>query len=136
MKRTTREWVRKAESDFRLAETIARGAEAFHDEQCFHCQQSSEKYLKALLAELGLTVPRTHTLKDILALLVPRHPALKGYRRGLVFLTRFAVETRYPGDSASKRQAASALRWADRVRAVCRSLLGLPPSSPRRRRAP
>jgi hypothetical protein len=27
MKRTTREWVRKAESDFRLASRIARGAE-------------------------------------------------------------------------------------------------------------
>src|SRR5438270_235943 len=51
MKRTTREWVRKAESDFRLASVIARGSESFHDEQCFHCQQSAEKYLKALLAE-------------------------------------------------------------------------------------
>jgi len=131
MKRTTREWLRKAESDFRLATIIAQGTEPFHDEQCFHCQQSAEKYLKALLEELSLAVPRTHTLKDILALLVPHHPSLASFRRGFTFLTRFAVETRYPGDSASRRQAASALRWAGKVRHACRNLLGLqPPPSP------
>ena len=125
MKRTTREWVRKAESDFQLADTIARGTKPFHDEQCFHCQQSAEKYFKALLVELGLTLPRTHTLKDLLALLTHRHASLVGLRRGLTFLTRFAVEIRYPGDNASKRQAATALRWARRVRAACRTILGL-----------
>jgi HEPN domain-containing protein len=119
--------VRKAESDFRLATAIARGTEPFHDEQCFHCQQSAEKYLKALLEELSQAVPRTHVLKDILALLVPHHRSLVGFRRGLTFLTRFAVETRYPGDNASKRQAASALRWAGKVRHACRNLLSLPP---------
>src|SRR5262249_20151108 len=98
MRRTTREWVRKAESDFQLATAIARGTEPFPDAQCFHCQQSAEKYLKALLEERGLAVPRTHLLKDLLALLAPHHPALTGLRRGLTFLTRFAVVTRYPGD--------------------------------------
>jgi HEPN domain-containing protein len=127
MKRTTREWVRKAESDFQLAATIARGPQAFPDEQCFHCQQSAEKYLKALLDDLALPVPRTHVLKDVWAPLVSHHPSLKGFRRGLTFLTRFAVDTRYPGDSASKRQAASALRWAGRVRDACRVILGLRP---------
>jgi HEPN domain-containing protein len=117
--------VRKAESDFQLATVIARGTEPFHNQQCFHCQQSAEKYLKALLEELGLAVPRTHLLKDVLALLVPHHPSLASSRRGLTFLTRFAVETRYPGDNASKRQATSALRWAGKVRQACRNLLRL-----------
>jgi len=108
--------------------------EPFHDEQCFHCQQSAEKYLKALLAEGGLAVPRTHLLKDILASLVSHHPALAGFRRGLTCLTRFAVETRYPGDNATKRQAASALRWAGEVRHACRSLVGLQRQPPRRKR--
>jgi HEPN domain-containing protein len=129
MKRTTRDWLRKAESDFRLATAIAHGTEPFPDAQCFHCQQSAEKYLKALLEELSLAVPRTHVLKDLLALLAPHHPSLTGLRRGLTFLTHFAVETRYPGDSASKRQAASALRWAAKVRHACRNFLGLPPPS-------
>src|SRR5262249_48898131 len=135
MKRITRAWVRKAESDYQLAAALARGTEPFHDEQAFHCQQSAEKYLKALLEELGLTVPRTHVLKDVLALLVPHHPSLAALRRGLIFLTRFAVEIRYPGESASKRQATAALRWAGEVRTACRTLLGLGPP-PRRRKKP
>jgi HEPN domain-containing protein len=117
--------VRKAESDFRAANVLARQTEPLPDPQCFHCQQSAEKYLKALLEELGLTVPRTHVLKDVLSLLVPHHPPLARLRRGLTFLTRFAVETRYPGDNATKRQATSALRWAGKVREACRNLLGL-----------
>ena len=48
------------------------------------------------MEELGLVVPRTHVLKDIQALLVTHYAALVGLRRGLTFLTRFAVETRYP----------------------------------------
>ena len=130
MKRTTREWVRKAEKDFRFALRNAGAHEPFHDQICFHCQQSSEKYLKAIQEELGLAIPRTHVLKDLLAMLVAHHPTLAPLRRGLTFLTRFAVQTRYPGDWASKRQAVSALRWAGRVRATCRALLGLRP--PRR----
>ena len=55
MKRMTREWTRKAEADFRAAEILAAGRERFHDQVCFHCQQSTEKYLKALLEEQGLS---------------------------------------------------------------------------------
>jgi hypothetical protein len=34
-----------------------------------------------------------------------------------------AVDTRYPGNNASKRQAIAALRWAERVRTLARGLL-------------
>jgi HEPN domain-containing protein len=94
-----------------------------------------EKYLKALMEEASLTIPHTHILKDLLALLPSHHASLSPLRRGLVFLTRFAVGTRYPGDNATKRQAQAALRWAERVRTVCRALLGLPPR-PRKRKKP
>jgi HEPN domain-containing protein len=111
-------------------------AEPFHDEQCFHCQQSAVKYLKSLLEELGAAIPKIHNLIALLALLVPHYGSVRALRRGADFLTRFAIETRYPGDSASKRQAASALRWAGRVRAECRQLLGLASSGPGGSRPP
>src|SRR5438309_3885171 len=116
MKRSTREWVRKAESDCQLAAAIARRNEPFHDEQCFHCQQCAEKYLKALMEELGLAVPKTHPLDPLLTVLLPYHPTLRSLRRGLLFLSAFAVDIRYPGNNASKRQAVAALRWVGRVR--------------------
>ena len=125
--------MRKAEADYQLAEKIARDKEPFHDQRCFHCQQSAEKYLKALLEELGQPIPRTHLLRDLLGLLLPHHPSLRPFSRGMKFLTRFAVGTRYPGDNATKRQAEAALRWAGRVREACRALLGIHPS---RRRSP
>lgn len=95
------------------------------DQICFFCQQSAEKYLKALLQERGTQFARTHDLESLLVLLMPQDPALRKLRRGLEFLTRFAVDTRYPGDDATTRQAQSALRWAARVRDACRALLGL-----------
>jgi HEPN domain-containing protein len=122
--------VRKAESDFVVANKLAQGRESHHDEVCFHAQQSAEKYLKALLEELGQPVPRTHILEDLVLALTPFHPGLKSLRRGAKFLTRYAVETRYPGENATKRQAASALRWAEKVRAACRSLLSINRSKP------
>jgi HEPN domain-containing protein len=103
---------------------------------CFCCQQVAEKFLKALLEELGLTVPRTHNLEDLLGLLRPHHSSLWLLRRGLLFLTRFAVDTRYPGFDARKRQAVAALRWAGEVRAAARSLLGLHPSRGWRKQSP
>jgi HEPN domain-containing protein len=132
MKKLTAEWVRKAEADYRLAVKLGRGNEPFHDQRWFHCQQASEKYLKALMEELGLSVPRTHNLIALLPLLTPHHRSLQALRRGLDFLTRFAVDTRYPGDYATKRQALAAMRWADRVRAACRAILGIPTRPPRR----
>src|SRR5687768_9034409 len=97
MKTLTREWVEKAESDQRAAETLAAGSEPLHNQVCFHCQQSGEKYLKALLQELGQPVPRIHDLDELLDRLRPYHPGLRSLRRGLRFLTNFAVEPRYPG---------------------------------------
>jgi HEPN domain-containing protein len=88
-------------------------------------QQAGEKYLKALLEELGLPVPKTHNLIHLGVILLPLHPELKPVRRGFPLLTRFAVTVRYPGFWATKRQSAAALRWAGRVREAARRLLGL-----------
>ena len=85
------------------------------------------------MEELGLTIPRTHILKDLLTLLQPNYPSLSGLRRGLVFLTRFAVGTRYPGSNANKCEAATALRWAGKVRTALRTLLGIRSRPPRRK---
>ena len=96
------------------------------DLACFHCQQSAEKYLKALLQESGSVVPRTHKLIDLLDLLLPHDPTLRTLRRALKSLTKFAVDFRYPGELATTRQLQSASRNAERVRSEIRSRLGLP----------
>ncbi len=74
---------------------------------------------------MGLPVPRIHNLDDLLTLLLPHEPNLKKLTRGLVSLSRYAVDIRYPGKRASKRQMAAALRQAERVRRELRARLGL-----------
>jgi HEPN domain-containing protein len=78
MKRATREWLRKAEDDYLAARKLAKGGDPLPDQVCFHCQQSAEKLLKAILEEQA------------------------------------------------------ALRWAEKVRIDCRTLLGAGPN-PRRK---
>ena len=48
MKKLTKEWVAKAEADFRVADTLQHAQPPVHDARCFHCQQAAEKYLKAV----------------------------------------------------------------------------------------
>ena len=76
MKKLTIAWVRKAESDFAVASKLSRGRESHPDEVCFRAQQSAEKYLKALLEDLGQPVPRTHILEHLVVAPLPFHPRL------------------------------------------------------------
>jgi HEPN domain-containing protein len=131
MKKATREWVRKAEADFQLATKLEKEKERFYDHRCFLSQQLTEKYLKALLEENAILVAKTHDLDRLLNDLLPHYPQLRGLRRGLRFLTDFAIEPRYPGEWTTKRQAASAYRWAGRIRDACRKILGLRMRRPR-----
>jgi HEPN domain-containing protein len=125
MKRSTREWVKKAEGDYVFAKQGRQSKPPVHEAVCFHCQQCAEKYLKGLMEELGLSVPKTHFLDRLLTDLKPHHPELRSLRRGLLFLTLFAVDPRYPGKNARMRQAVAARRWAGRIRIAARELLGI-----------
>jgi HEPN domain-containing protein len=125
MKRSTREWVKKAEEDHQAAKQARRSSNPLHNVVCFHCQQCAEKYLKGLMEELGLPVPKTHFLDPLAKALAPHYPSVRSVRRGLLFLSLFSVDFRYPGYNARKRQAVAALRWADRVRTIARALLGI-----------
>jgi HEPN domain-containing protein len=127
MKSETRSWVKKAESDVRVARHEAALPNPERDAVCFHCQQAAEKYLKAILCEQGHPITRTHDLARLLRDHLSHEKSLKPLRRLLASLTRYAVDFRYPDFSASTRQMHAALRHAERVRLEARSILGLPP---------
>jgi HEPN domain-containing protein len=94
MKPATREWLGKAEDDYLAAGELQGSQSRLRDQVCFHCQQSAEKHLKALLEELNQPIPKTHDLELLLNLLLPSHPMLRSLRRGLLFLADFAVDAR------------------------------------------
>ena len=122
----TLEWIDKAEGDFHTAgrEVRARNSPNY-DAACFHCQQCAEKYLKAYLQEQGQRFPRTHDLVELLELCLLFDRSFETHRNLLKDLSRFAVEYRYPGDSATREEARLALRTLKTVRDFVRSKLGL-----------
>ena len=122
-----REWVRKAENDRRTVLQLRKGRPMVHDSICFHCQQLVEKYLKALLHETGRPVPKTHNCNDLVAWLLPFHPAVAALQTQAAGLTRYAVQYRYPGFQADAKMSLSAWSAADRIRAEIRRRLGLRP---------
>ncbi|MCL4512343.1 MAG: HEPN domain-containing protein [Bacteroidetes bacterium] len=106
MNELVREWVEKARSDYHTAEReISVEVNPNWDGVCFHCQQCIEKLLKALLQKSNTKFSKTHDLEELLRLILPAYPALSEIRDGLEWLTVFAVEIRYPGESALKEDA-------------------------------
>ena len=66
----TRQWVEKAEKDYRSALRELRShKDPNYDDGCFHAQQCIEKYLKALLQENGTAFPKTHQLEKLIDLM-------------------------------------------------------------------
>lgn len=117
MKAITQEWVRKAEGDFATAQREFSVREnANYDAVCFHAQQCAEKYLKGYLQECDIAFDKTHELTVLLDALLPIEPAWDFMRVTLKLLTGYAIEFRYPGESAHKEDAAQAIEICLRVR--------------------
>jgi HEPN domain-containing protein len=93
-----RQWVAKAESDFKTAvHTIRIRDDCPTDAVCFHVQQCVEKYLKAWLVLNGTEFSRSHHISALMLLLPDStRPHLTPEEQDR--LTEYAVTTRYPGD--------------------------------------
>ncbi len=89
-----RGWLTKGDSDLRTAELLV-ASDGPYDTACFHAQQAIEKYLKALLAYAGASIPFTHNLEDLEVLCVGLYPRLDLSDIDVSELTPFAVELRY-----------------------------------------
>ena len=126
MKPSTREWIKKAEGDYLAAIALSRRRKIpLHDQVCFHCQQSAEKYLKARLEEANIFSPKTHDLKKLLQLALPIEPLWSALLPALVRLNQFAVDVRYPGHEATKQEAGMALADCKAMRREVRIAMGL-----------
>ena len=67
MKASTRDWIKKAESDYQLAVSLTRRRKVLaHDHAYFHFQQAAEKYLKARLEEAGVRFLKTHDIDALI----------------------------------------------------------------------
>ena len=113
-----RGWLAKGDSDRTTADRLLQGGGPY-DTACFHAQQASEKYLKAVLAFAGHSIPRTHDLEVLHHQCLRVSPNLNLDRAELASLTPYAVQLRYDHEFwPSVATAQQALAAADRVRAA------------------
>jgi len=115
-----REWISRARSDLALAR--AKGEGIYLEDLCFHAQQAAEKAIKALLIRHRIEFPYVHDLAALLILLEKATGELPDSIRRAARLTRFAVQTRYPGTSPpvqdevyreALKLAEDVVRWAE-----------------------
>jgi len=85
-------WLRFAREDLQMADLAL--AEGLYNQVCFHSQQFAEKALKAWLAHLGESIPRTHRMADLINLM-PKD-LLGEMADRLLLLDQFYIPTRYP----------------------------------------
>ena len=95
------------------------------DAACFFCQQCVEKFLKARLLEAGIAFPRTHDLLQLLNARLQVEPLWAAYAKAVDAMSDYAVDFRYPGHSATLREARIALKHCRSLRAEVRCALRL-----------
>ena len=120
-----RDWVAKADSDFRTAKHLCVGGATFVDGATFHAQQAAEKYLKALLVWHQIEFPKTHDIAALLKLAESADPEIPQLLTDATELTPYGVEYRYPGDypEATLDDAKQAVDLATLVRSEILSRL-------------
>ena len=76
--------------------------------------------------EAGISPPRTHSLPALLDLALPVEPHWELHREALAILSAYAVEVRYPGESADRDMAREAITLIKGFRSAGRISLSLP----------
>jgi HEPN domain-containing protein len=91
-----KDWIIKAGNDFNSANKLIMGPDPIIDTACYHCQQASEKYLKAYLIYKNIDFDKTHDLND----LKDKCPISDKDLKGIDFknMNSFAVDIKYPGE--------------------------------------
>jgi len=120
-----KEWATKGLADLATAEREMRvRKKPNYDAVCFHSQQAVEKLLKAKLVVLGRDVPRSHDLAHLLGSVTDREPLWEAWRTAMNELASYAVEFRYPGESADRDLAKRAVTIAKTACAEIAARLG------------
>lgn len=123
----TLEWVENAEEDYTMIQlALPASPQGLNNPICFHAQQCIEKYLKAWLQAENLPVPRTHDLKELLDLIVPRLPAWRAWAAAFSAFDKYAMDARYPGYFATAIDAQQTVQICTEVRQAVRSTLEPP----------
>lgn len=94
---STHEWLAYAEHDYQAALFLLKARPIPFEIIAFHCQQSAEKYLKAVLVSADVKVPRIHDLVMLNKAAQTYLPGISSTEDSCYLLTPFGTLSRYPG---------------------------------------
>lgn len=92
------EWLAKADEDLLSLEALLKHKEGSPSTGCFLAQQAVEKLLKAIFIFHGHELEKLHDLIVLINKAKVYEPEVVKFLDKLATLTRYYIETRYPGD--------------------------------------
>jgi HEPN domain-containing protein len=117
MNETVKEWIRKSDGDFRVADReLHEAKEPNYDAICFHCQQCIEKLMKAVLINQGEIPLKIHDLSTLSRSIKGIHKSWNWLEEDLRFLSLCSIYFRYPGEEAQVEDAQKAFDICTRLR--------------------
>ena len=118
------QWIQIADNDLAAAEYLSKNMQPLSFEiVCFHCQQSTEKYLKWFLVLHDIDPPKIHDLEELEKLCETINPLFDSLYEKCSVLTEYAVHSRYPSErDLEKKDMDRALEYAKSIREFVRAL--------------
>ncbi len=125
----TRAWLKRAAEDLRAADHGLAAQPRLLGDAAFHCQQTVEKALKALLAWHDTPFRKTHSLEELGEAVLRLDGTLRSLIDRAAALSEYAWKYRYPVDEAepTAEETRRALALAREVYAA--ALSRLPPQA-------
>jgi len=110
-------WLDKALQDLQSAEWLLESPHNLYNAIGFHCQQASEKALKAYLTWREKPFEKTYSLVALVALCLPFENHFETLRQAATTLSPYAATIRYPGDlpNITKEEATEAIRLVKQI---------------------
>jgi HEPN domain-containing protein len=93
----TLEWLDKARRDLSAVSRLLESPDPLIDMALYHCQQSAEKSVKALLTFFDEPFPKTHEMSILSKLLEPHDTSFESLLSRARALDRYIWQPRYPG---------------------------------------
>ena len=112
MKNHIEEWIQKATLDIGSAKVLLESKAEYYDQVCFLCQQAIEKLLKAYLVKNNAEISKTHDLLKLLVDCSKYNEEFLNWKNVAISLTTYAVDFRYPGETALKEEALDSYKFA------------------------
>lgn len=119
MDQETRQWIQLADMDYGVAEHLY---ETYYPKPyeiiCYHCQQSAEKAIKAIIVSGGVQggLPKSHDLSFLLNQIKNVVNIEEKYYDYADALTPYGVSIRYPNELfLEERHAKNALKMAKEI---------------------